>query len=441
MERLGIVYWLILAFTAASMPSLALPHFERSALQREIDAVAARGGGVVRVEAGEHEVSPFVLRSNVTLELAEGAVLLASTNCADYPMPPGSKYFIFAEGATNVAIRGKGCIDGRGGSFREQNGLDFASQPQQLPVLMRFSRCRDIRLEDFTYRNGAAWGCHIRNCNGVTMRRVKCFNHVNNTNDGIDIESANVLIEDCDIDADDDAVAFKTESDKSFAVTNVTIRNCRLASCCNAVKFGTGSYADVRDVLIENCELRRAGANHRFSWWKTIPGVTNRICGIAGIALEVVVGGRMDGVKVRGITMEGYQTPLFVRLHRRHDPQCGMETYLRNVLVENFRGTADSRIASSITGVPGLRPRDITLRNIELTVPGGGTPEDASATVPEKDGEYPESFMFDMMPLPAYGFWVRHADVVRLENVRVTPAMPDARPCVASDDATVEPEL
>ena len=105
MERLGIVYWLILAFTAASMPSLALPHFERSALQREIDAVATRGGGVVRVEAGEHEVSPFVLRSNVTLELAEGAVLLASTNRADYPMPPGSKYFIFAEGATNVAIR------------------------------------------------------------------------------------------------------------------------------------------------------------------------------------------------------------------------------------------------------------------------------------------------------------------------------------------------
>ena len=251
------------------------------------------------------------------------------------------------------------------------------------------------------------------------MRRVKCFNHVNNTNDGIDIESANVLIEDCDSDADDDAVAFKTESDKSFAVTNVTIRNCRLASCCNAVKFGTGSYADVRDVLIENCELRRAGANHRFSWWKTIPGVTNRICGIAGIALEVVDGGRMDGVTVRGITMEGYQTPLFVRLHRRHDPQCGMETYLRNVLVEDFRGTADSRIASSITGVPGLRPRDITLRNIELTVPGGGTPEDTSATVPEKDGEYPESFMFDM----------------------VTPAMPDARPCVASDDATVEPEL
>ena len=84
-----------------------LPDATPLRLQDDIDAAAARGGGVVRVEAGEHEVTPFVLRSNVTLELAEGAVLLASTNRADYPMPPGSKYFIFAEGATNVSIRGK----------------------------------------------------------------------------------------------------------------------------------------------------------------------------------------------------------------------------------------------------------------------------------------------------------------------------------------------
>ena len=68
-------------------PLTRLPHFERSALQREIDAVAARGGGVVRVEAGEHEVSPFVLRSNVTQELAEGAVPSAGTVGATETIP------------------------------------------------------------------------------------------------------------------------------------------------------------------------------------------------------------------------------------------------------------------------------------------------------------------------------------------------------------------
>jgi polygalacturonase len=403
-------------------------------LQREIDDVAACGGGVVRVATGEHEVRPFALRSNVTLELAEGAVLLASTNIADYAAALGERCFVSAEGATNIAIVGRGVIDGRGAVFREIGGLKGESQPQALPVLMRFTRCRDLRLEDFTYRRGAAWGCHLRNCDGVAMRRVKCFNHVNNTNDGIDIESANVTIEDCDIDADDDAIAFKTESDKSFAVTNVTVRNCRLASCCNAIKFGTGSYADFRDITIENCSLVRAKDNHRFNWWKTIPGVTNRICGIAALALEVVDGGRMDNIVVRNIEMDGYQTPIFVRLGRRRDPSSGGETYLRNVLIENFHGIADSRIASSITGVPGLRPRGITLRNVSLVVPGGGTDEDAAAQVPEKERAYPESFMFDKMPLPAYGFYVRHADGVVFENVDVKTASPDERKPFVFDD-------
>ena len=83
-------------------------------LQPEIDDVAACGGGVVRVATGEREVRPFVLRSNVTLELAEGAVLLASTNIADYAAALGERCFVGAEGATNIAIVGRGVIDGRG---------------------------------------------------------------------------------------------------------------------------------------------------------------------------------------------------------------------------------------------------------------------------------------------------------------------------------------
>ena len=407
-------------------------------VQSLIDSAESQGGGTVRVAEGDWESGPFVLKSNVTLELDEGARLFASTNRADYPMPPGEKCFIFAEYATNVAIVGKGVIDGRGGVFRERGGLAGESQPQQLPVLMRFSRCRNVRLEGFTYRNGAAWGCHLRNCDGVMMCRVRCFNHVNNTNDGIDIESANVLIEACDIDADDDAIAIKTESDKSFSVTNVTIRNCRLASCCNAVKFGTGSYADVRDVLVENCELVRSSANHRFSWWKTIPGVTNRICGIAGLAIEVVDGGRLERVTVRNMTIDGYQTPFFIRHDRRHEPIAGAETFLRHVVLENIRGRADSLIASSITGVPTRRPSDITLRGIRLLLPGGGTDEDAVAAVPEKEAAYPEAFMFDKRPLPAYGLYVRHADRIRLDDVDFAVRIPDSRPAIVSQDASVE---
>ena len=406
-------------------------------LQSEIDAAAESGGGVVKIGPGEHETKPFSLKSNVTLDLAEGATILASTNIADYAEAFGKRCFIYAEDATNIAIVGGGTIDGRGYAFKELKNLPGASQPQALPVMMRFSRCRNVLLEGFTYRQAGAWGCHLRNCDGATLRRLKCFNHVNNTNDGIDIESANVTIEDCDIDSDDDAIAFKTESDKSFAVTNVTIRNCRIASCCSAVKFGTGSYSDVRDVKIENCSLVRSKLNHRFKWWKIIPGVeTNSVTGLAGLALEVVDGGRMENVTVRNLTMDGYHVPIFVRMNRRHPPPQGMKTYLRNILIENVRGTSSSRIACSITGIPGMRPSDITIRNVRLAFLGGGTAADSAAVVPEKEKAYPECCMFDKMPLPAYAFYVRHADSVVFEDVDVWTMQPDERRPFVFDDCT-----
>ena len=132
-----------------------------------------------------------------------------------------------------------------------------------------------------------------------------------------------------------------------------------------------------------------------------MPGVTNRYCGIAGFALEVVDGGRMENVTIRNIKMEGYMTPIFIRHSNRHGPKGRGNTYLRN---------------------------------ISLIVPGGGTAKDAAARVPEKDGDYPEAFMFDRKPLPAYGFYVRHADNIVFENVVVAPASPDARKPFVFDD-------
>ena len=86
--------------------------------------------------------------------------------------------------------------------------------------------------------------------------------------------------------------------------------------------------------------------------------------------------------------------------------------------------------------MPARRPRNITLRNISLVAPGGGTEKEATAQVPEKDSSYPEAFMFNKMALPAYGFYVRHADDVRFENVKVETATPDARPEFHMEDCS-----
>jgi len=415
-------------------------------LQGRIDAAAEKGGGVVVVSRGEWESKPFSLKSGVTLELSEGAVVYASTNHADYAhMPRGERTFVSAVGATNATICGTGVLDGCGWAFRESRRLPGESQPQDLPVMMRFTRCRNLRLEDFTYRNCGAWGCHLRNCDGVVARRLKCFSHSNRTNDGIDIESSNVLIEGCDIDSGDDAVVFKTESDKSFQVTNVVVRDCRIASRCNGVKFGTGSYCDVRDITVENCVLHRPYCNPRASSRRIFPGVTEDAAGLAGLAVEVVDGGRLENVTFRNIEVKGFMVPFFVRLGRRRDPLLPKKgTYLRNVLFENIDAVAASRIASSVTGVPGLRPSGIVFRNVSLRTPGGGTAADAARAVPEMERSYPECTMFhpgfpddlvyDELALPAWGFYVRHADGVRFEGCRFSVDTPDVRRQFVADD-------
>lgn len=416
--------------------AVALPVSASARLQDDIDAAAARGGGRIVVPSGIHEAKPFVLKDNVTLELAEGAVLLASTNIADYAAKEGERCFIYAVNATNVSIVGKGTIAGRGWAFKERKGLAGESQPQALPVMMRFSCCRGVRLEDFTYRDCGAWGCHLRNCDGVTMRRVKCFSHANNTNDGIDVESSNVLIEDCDIDSDDDALVFKTESDKTFPVTNVVVRNCRLASCCNALKFGTGSYCDFRDILVEGCRFERPKGNFRFDWKKTYAdrGVKEDLTGLGGVALEVVDGGCMENVTIRNIDLAGYIVPIFVRLARRNEPADARGSYLRNVLIENVKGAcATSRNGCSITGLPDLRPSGITLRNVSLTFPGGGTAAERDLGVPEMERAYPEGVMFGRN-LPAWAFYLRHADNVTFDNVKFSLEGDDEREMIVKED-------
>ena len=417
-------------------------------LQGQIDAAAAAGGGTVRVGPGEIETGPLVLKSGVTLELAKGTTLLASTNLADYAQ---THAFILAENAEHVAIVGEGILCGRGWAFKERKAGPGEAQPSEwVPVLLRFSRCRDVRLEDFTFRDGAAWGCHLRNSDGVVVRRVKVFNHINNMNDGFDIESRNVLIEDCDVDADDDALVFKSESDPTFDIYNVEVRNCTLRSTCNAIKFGTGSYGLWRDIDVHDCVLERAKKSWRFDW-RELPhpadglaghtsrpavGVTNAVTGLAAIALEVVDGGRMENVKVRNIDIRsGYQTPIFIRMERRHPPRDNnVPTRMRNILVENVKGTAEARYACSITGLPYARPTGITLRNIDLRFPGGGTAAEAAKTPRECERDYPDNYMFDGEALPAWGFYVRHADDVRFENVKLALNAPDARPEIVRED-------
>lgn len=430
---------------------------ETSRWQAAIDAVAAAGGGVVTVPSGRHVTGTLFLKSNVTLELASGCVLEGSTNRVDYPdiaieyaeLREPWQSLIVADGQTNVAVTGSGEIFGNGKAF--PHGVRLG-RPQGL----LFYRCRDVRVEGVRLRDLARWTCYLKECDGCVFRRVTVDSHANANNDGIDIDSRNVLVEDCDFDCDDDGIVFKSDS-ADFIVENVVVRNCRVRSTCSAVKLGTGSHGGFRNILVENivagasprewCDASGRGviSGYRVQTW---PGSEWTPSLLSGIALECVDGGVLENVTVRNVTVARAATPIFIRGGLREGRKFGnavalnlpfgRHRILRNVLIENVKVLATSFTASSITGVPGLRLSGIILRQVDIEVPGAGEAGrvELGRPVPEKVDGYPESNMFDARMLPAYGFYVRHADGVLFENVNVRVRGTEVRPRLVLDDVT-----
>ena len=426
-------------FAGLVLLSSVLAADETADIQARIDAASSAGGGVVAIAPGDHHVASLELKSNVTLELAEGARLVASTNYLDYAAnKKTSRAILWATNAVNVAVKGKGEIDGRGWAAEMKDG-----SPRRWKIAV-FYRVKGLRIEDVTFRDSASWGCYFKECENVYAGRVKIRSLKNHNNDGFDIDSKDVLIENCDLDTDDDAICLKSDN-PDFVCENVEVRNCRLASNCNHIKLGTSSYGGFRNVRIHDCELFPCSTNiipqikNQRGNGNDIPGWDKREIGSrCGIALECVDGGILENVRVCGIKMNRCcQTPVFVRLGRRHEVRAGRVSYLKDVVVENVTGESMSFLACSVTGVPGLRPANVTLRNVDLLVKGGGPADEIARPVPESEKRYPENRMFGRQMLPAYGFYLRHADGVAFENVRLSyTGTSEGRPAVFADDCT-----
>jgi hypothetical protein len=236
----------------------------------------------------------------------------------------------------------------------------------------------------------------------------------------MDITSCrNVFVSNCDITGGDDAICLKSENFYGSSVLpskNITITNCVASCASNGFKMGTATRGAFENIVFSNSVI----------YSDSDSPMMNRVIG--GINVETVDGGSVDGVVISNIRMQNVRAPIFVRLGSRTK---GEGSFLRNVLIEGVDSTG-SIVTSSITGVPGLRPSDITISDCRIRTVEQGPEDWARRTIPEVVDEYPESWM--MGRLPAYGFYIRHADRVRLRNVECIADKPDARPAIVCDD-------
>lgn len=395
---------------------------DTKAIQAAIDKANANGGGVVLFPAGQYVSGSIILKDYVTLRFDYGSMLLGSLNLADYPDDLGLVYLanpyvwrgplIYAEGARYIGIEGNGIIDGRG--TRE----NFPPLPRELqrPGLVRFTGCKFVNVKDVTMRNSACWTFHLRHCEDVSVRNIILNSNVNRNNDGIDVDGGKrISIIGCNINSEDDAIVLKSFVREK--VSDIVIADCVLTSTCSAIKIGTETVGDFENISISNCV----------------------IYGSRGIDLYSVDGSDVNNVTISNMSLRDSKSIIQLRLGNRLRPYAMPKDQhittpgrIRNIMISNVQATGVQDSQDFICGIPGYPLENIELSDIHISYYGNGSMKQATREIPEETRTYPKIGMFG--DLPAYGFYIRHAKGVRLNNVRFDYLNPDMRPALVLDD-------
>lgn len=303
----------------------------QKAFQNAIDACSLAGGGTVLVPNGYYYTGPIELKSNVCLYVEENALIQFSKSKEEYPLEwtdyEGQRHIraispIHAVGQTNIAITGKGTIDGSGHLWRaikqmkltekewkrclakspyvrpgkegdiwyptktaldgfELGEPDF-NDPEALkkaqenydyyrPVLVSFKKCDKVLIEGVTLQNSPAWNIHPWFCSNFTLKNAKVRNKYSAQNgDGIDIESCkNCEIVGSTFEVGDDGICIKSGKNKEARqivgpCENIWIHDCKVFDAHGGFVVGSEMSRGVKNILVEDCTFVGTDIGVRF---------------------------------------------------------------------------------------------------------------------------------------------------------------------------------
>jgi Pectate lyase superfamily protein len=413
-----------------------------------IDAASIAGGGTVYFPAGTYSGFSIHLKSHVSLFLDAGSILLAADSTSmgkydeaepnafekfqDYGHSHWHNSLIWGENLQDISITGTGIINGKG----LRRGASARRPWGNKAIALKL--CRNVQLRDLTILNGGHFAILATGVDNFTIDGLK----IDTNRDGIDIDCCNhVTVSNCFINAPwDDALCLKSSYGLGYAkpTQNITISNCQVSGYdlgtfydatytrdegnrvpdkfgpTGRIKFGTESSGGFKNITISNCVFE--------------------FC--RGLALETVDGGTLEDVTITNITMRDIvNAPIFIRLGARmRNPDTLTKSTLRRILISNVLVyNADAHFASIISGIPGNCIEDVALRDIHIWYRGMDSsfakiPE----IVPEFEKDYPEPARMGIMP--AYGFFIRHINNIKLNNVEAGYTGKELRPAIMMND-------
>lgn len=247
---------------------------DAKAIQQAIDECSANGGGTVLLPANHTFMSgPLCLKSNVDLHLEATAVLLANPDEGIYKLSAFGEnrgegmMWIYANGADNISITGKGTIHGNGIAFMGKE-LDDSYELKPVttfdprPHVLTLTDVKNLTIRDITIRDGAYWTVHLIGCDGAVIDGISLLNNLKIRNgDGIDLDhSRNVRISNCHITSGDDCICLKNrrEFEQYGPCHDITVTNCVMTSRSCAIKIGSENMDSIYNVVFDNCVITRS---------------------------------------------------------------------------------------------------------------------------------------------------------------------------------------
>ena len=356
----------------------------RPAILAAIKKASAEGGGRVVIPPGSWlSDGPIHLVSNLELHLSEGATLLFGPDPKKY-LPAvltrweGTELYsysplIYAFEVHDVAITGKGVIDGNGasefhtwtGKLQEraqlalrQMGVDgtpaakrvFVEGTHLRPSMIQFFHAERVLLQDYTLHHSPFWVNHLVYTDHATVRNIKVDSHHGN-NDGVDVDSSRyVLIENCWFRTGDDSVVVKSGRDRdgreiARPSEYVVVRHNDMGGE-DGIALGSEMSGGVRHVYFTDNILRKGLAAIRFK-------------------ANLDRGGTVEHIRVRNMTVESFDNLFWFQLDYPGLLGGGHPSTYRDIVFENF--TVERAGTVFDAHAPAAAPlQNVTLRNITI---------------------------------------------------------------------------
>ena len=419
-----------------------------TSIQKAIDYIHENGGGRLVFYVGRYLTGTVYMKSNVTIHLEEGAVLVGSENPFDYNREGSWMALIFAFDQENIGITGKGVIDGQGykvannvldmvhrGVIKDPNDLLYDRPREGIrPQNIYFKGCKNVTIKGIILKDPASWNQQYDQCKNVVVDSITVDSKSYWNNDGVDIvDCDSVVVSNSYIDAADDGICLKSHSEKSVC-QNVFIHNNVVRTSANGIKFGTASNGGFKNIRIIN--------NTIYDTYRS------------AITFAAVDGGFVENVFVDSLRSYNTGNVMFLRIGERRPPRKGR---LENIFISNLYAEVPANKAdagynyegpvedlprnvspSAIVGMPDVPIKHVVLKNVEIHYPGGGDSLyarvglDELDNIPELPANYPEFSMFK--ELPAWGFYIRHVQDITFDNVKLVCENEDYRRAIVLDD-------